>query len=213
MARKSKHHAGSDRDARRLLKRYDCPMPFHAVRAFLLGNIACPKLDTRPLQALEELWGGELPEFESLDDLNELIGALVNGLWNRLARHQDRKHPFRLTGVQLPANKEEIRQFAKTRVEELDAFVDGLFDNEERLDLPESAHEALARLSEVGSFFAGFAQFADDHETVEDIKKSVRNLQQLSIIAAKEINTVVLGCTKARRDALKTIQVTPPAAD
>lgn len=210
MAQKSKHHKGSDADVRRLLKRYRCPMPFHAVRTYFLGNIACPKIDTRPLQALEALWGGELPEFESLDDANELVDALINGLWNRLTRHQSRKHPFRLTVLRLPTDKEGIKQFAETRVEELEAFVNGLFGDEEALNLPERAHGALTNLSEVRSFFVGFAQFADEHESAESLEKTVRNMQQLSIIAAKETNAVVLGCTRARRAALETMPVAPP---
>ena len=40
--------------------------------------------------------GGELPVFGSIDAANELIGATIMGLWNRLTRHQDRNAPFRL---------------------------------------------------------------------------------------------------------------------
>jgi hypothetical protein len=35
-------------------------------------------------------------------------------------------------------------------------------------------------------------------------------MQQLSIIGAKEINEVMLGCTRARRAALETMRATPP---
>jgi hypothetical protein len=37
---------------------------------------------------VERLWSGELPEFNSIDAANELIGALITGLWNRLVRRQ-----------------------------------------------------------------------------------------------------------------------------
>ena len=40
---------------------------------------------------VEALWGGELPPFDSIDEANELIGALIMGLWNantRLTVHQ-----------------------------------------------------------------------------------------------------------------------------
>jgi len=30
-----------------------------------------------PMKEVETLWGGELPEFESIEAANELIGALV----------------------------------------------------------------------------------------------------------------------------------------
>jgi hypothetical protein len=211
MARKSKHHTGSDAEVRRLLKRYDCRMPYHSVRAFFLGRIANPKIDTHPLQALEELWDGDMPEFASLDDANELMNALINGLWNRLTRHQDQKHPFRLTPLPPPSDKENIRQFAEIRIEELEAFVNGLFGEDEALNLPESAHDALGNLGELRSFFGAFVQFADEYEASDEIKDTVSNLQELSVIAGKEINRAVLSCAKARRAVLETMLTPPPA--
>src|SRR5215203_5378290 len=73
-----------------MLERYACPVPFHEVRTRFLGNIA--SLTTvSPLEIVKELWGGELPEFSDIDAANELIGALVMGLWNRLTQHQSRE--------------------------------------------------------------------------------------------------------------------------
>jgi len=80
----------SDDEVRALLQRHRCPVPFHEVRTRFLGNIATPALSASPIKIVEGLWGGELPVFDSIDDANALIGALLNGLWNRLTRHQDR---------------------------------------------------------------------------------------------------------------------------
>src|SRR3546814_1794354 len=82
--------------ARVQLEKHGCPVPFHAVRTRLLGSIATPGLPASPMRIVEGLWGGELPEFESLEELNELIQALVNGLWNDLTRHQKRSQPFQI---------------------------------------------------------------------------------------------------------------------
>ena len=73
-----------------LLAAYACPVPFHEVRTRCLGGIASPGLLVSPLDVVKNLWGGEFPVFESLDAANELVGALVNGLWNSLTRHQKR---------------------------------------------------------------------------------------------------------------------------
>ena len=51
-------------------------------------------MSASPLDTVKELWGGELPEFPDIDAANELIGALVIGLWNRLTQHQDRADAF-----------------------------------------------------------------------------------------------------------------------
>jgi hypothetical protein len=72
----------TDEQVRTLLERYKCPVPFHEVRTRFLGNIATPVVSASPLKVVEDLWGGELPAFDSIDAANELIGALVLGLWN-----------------------------------------------------------------------------------------------------------------------------------
>ena len=79
--------SASDDQVRALLKRFACPVPFHEVRTRFLGNIATPNMSTSPMKVVGDLWGGELPEFKTIDDANELIGALIAGLWNRLALH------------------------------------------------------------------------------------------------------------------------------
>jgi hypothetical protein len=63
-----------------LLDRYRCPVPFHAVRTRFLGDIASPVMSASPLDAVKALWGGELPEFDSLDAVNELLRILIMGL-------------------------------------------------------------------------------------------------------------------------------------
>ena len=88
--------SASDEQICTLLVHYACPVPFHEVRTRFLGNIASPGVTVSPMKLVQELWGGELPEFQSLDAANELIGALIMGLWNQLSRHQERSAPFRL---------------------------------------------------------------------------------------------------------------------
>ena len=70
----------TDDEVRILLRRYQCPVPFHAVRTRFLGNIATPAMQAAPMETVSALWGGELPAFDTLDAANELIGALVMGL-------------------------------------------------------------------------------------------------------------------------------------
>src|SRR5271157_3892435 len=96
MTKRTDPPQASDEQVRALLERYACPVPFHEVRTRFLGNIASPVMAASPMETVKSLWGGELPEFESLEAANVLIGALVMGLWNRLTRHQERSAPFRL---------------------------------------------------------------------------------------------------------------------
>lgn len=117
----------SDEQVRALLQRYECPVPFHEVRTRFLGNIATPVMSASPIRMVESLWGSELPTFESVDDANELIGALIMGLWNRLTRHQERKSPFRLYRIEAEPTREGLATLALMRRQELHGFIEGLF--------------------------------------------------------------------------------------
>src|SRR5208337_4715937 len=151
-----------DEQVRALLARYKCPVPFHEVRTRFLGNIATPVASASPLKVVGDLWGGELPAFDSIDAANELIGALIMGLWNRLTRHQDRSAPFRLTRMEVPPTREGMAALARLRREELEGFVEGLFGDDESLDLPERAHKALGAVAEIRAMLEGAQVLAED---------------------------------------------------
>ena len=162
MAKRTPPPTASDDQVRALLARYHCPVPFHAVRTRFLGNIASPDMQSSPMEMVKALWGGELPTFESIDDVNELIGALVMGLWNRLTRHQERSAPFRLMRMEVPATRDGLATLARLRREELEGFVEGLFGDKESLDLPERAHTALGTLAEIRSMLEASQVLAED---------------------------------------------------
>ena len=105
----------SDDEIRSLLNRYRCPVPFHVVRTRLLGNIASPGMTASPMDTVAGLWGGELPAIDNLDALNELLRGLLMGLWNSLARHQNRNAPFRLIRVDVPETREGLADIAAIR--------------------------------------------------------------------------------------------------
>jgi hypothetical protein len=139
----------SDAEVIALLERYKCPTPFHEVRTRFLGNIASPVLGASPMETFKQLWGGELPEFDSMEAVDELLNVLVAGLWNRLTAHQSSRNPFRLLRFDVTQTREGLKRFALVRRQELDGFVEGLFGLEEHIDLPERAHQALGVLAEM----------------------------------------------------------------
>ncbi len=198
--------AATDDQVRVLLDRYRCPVPFHAVRTRFLGNIASPDMTAAPIRVVEALWGGELPTFETIEAANELIGALVMGLWNRLTRHQERSAPFRLTRVEVPAIREGMGKLALLRRQELEGFVEGLFGDKESLNLPKRAHKALGILAEIRAMLEAAGELADDPakpaEPV-DIAVTLGHFREITRIAEHEIQEAVLSCTRARRQMLR----------
>jgi hypothetical protein len=205
--------APSEKTVRALLEKHGCPVPFHAVRTRFLGNIATPELSASPLRIVEGLWGGELPEFESMDEANELIGALVQGLWNDLTRHQKRSQPFRLARVPLEPTAANLGHYGLVRLEELDGFIEGLFNGEDAIDLPERAHKAVGYLCELRAMMAGICELvsrAPDAADRAQLETTFKHLRELTRIMETEINEAVLSCTRARRQMLEGILTEKP---
>ena len=198
---------------RDLLRRYACPVPYHEVRTRFLGNIATPKLSASPLNVAKGLWGGAFPEVESIEDLNRLIDALINGLWNALTIHQKRNEPFRLVKVPVEPSVANLARLALVRRQELDGFVEGLFDGAEAIDLPERANAAMGALAEMRAIMGGAHDFATRSVEPADpaqIHATFRHLRELTRIMEREINTVVLDCTRARRQMIREATARTP---
>jgi hypothetical protein len=213
MAKPAVPPTATDDEVRALLVRYRCPVPFHEVRTRFLGNIASPGMGVSPIKVVESLWGGELPEFETIEAANELVGALVMGLWNRLSRHQDRSAPFRLTRIKTKVTREGLAALAMLRRQEVEGFVEGLFGKEEALDLPERAHRGLGALSEMWALFEGTEAVAGDVTkpgTVRDMEKTLRLLRQMTKDAEHEIQAILLSCKRARRQILASLPAQKP---
>jgi hypothetical protein len=213
MAKQKELSGVNDAEVQRLLDRFACPIPFHAVRTRFLGNIASPVITTSPLDQVRALWGGELPEFDSLEVVNELVGGLVMGLWNRLTLHQDRKHPFRLIRFDVPETRNGLEHVARVRREEIDGFVEGLFGAAHSIDLPEKAHRALNQMSQMRAMLEGVRTLACDESkpaAAADIAGIFRNLRDLTRIAEDEMHVIVLACTRARRNMSAGLQTLKP---
>jgi hypothetical protein len=196
-----------------LLAAHACPVPFHEIRTRFLGSIASPGLSVSPFEVMKRLWGGELPEFESLDAVNELIGALINGLWNSLTRHQKRSEPFRLMRTSVPETRAGVAELALIRRQELDGFIEGLFGGADELDLPEKASSALDTIGEVRAMIAGVHQVASDPSKpaeLADITTTMKHVRELTRIAESELNRIVLDCTRARRQLMGSVGTARP---
>ena len=203
----------SSRIAQALLEKHQCPVPFHEVRTRFLGNIATPAISASPLQTIKDLWGGELPAFDSIDEVNELLGALVQGLWNDLTRHQKRSQPFRLTPMPMEPTAANLGRYGLVRRQELDGFIEGLFNGEDAIDLPERAHEAVGQLTELRAMMAGICELVSRDPHPDDrsqLDATFKHLRDLTRIMETTIHEAVLSCTRARRQMLEGILTAKP---
>ena len=210
---KPKIQATGEQEIRTLLERYSCPVPYHEVRTRFLGYIATPLMTISPMEIVKDLWGGELPPFDSMDNINELIGILVNGLWNDLTKHQKRSAPFRLTRQSLEPTALHLGHYALIRQQELEGFIEGLFNGEDHLDLPERAHEALGRLGEMRAMMAGICDLVArdaEAESKTTLETTFKHVRELTRIMEFEIHEAVLSCARARRQTLVGISTQNP---
>ena len=184
-----------------LLERYKCPTPFHAVRTHFMGSIASPAETISPIETLKQLWGGELPAFDSMEDLNELLNVLINELWNQLTKHQTTVTPFRVTRIEVKPTREDLRNFARVRQQEIEGFIEGVFGSNDELDLPEAAHKAVDVLGEVRAMLAGAVKLLEDESKsaeLSELKALTYNLQDIGKVAEKEMNAAIQSCRRAR---------------
>src|ERR1019366_476894 len=165
--------------------------------------------DRSPVHTIQELWGGEFPPFDAMEDLNHLLHVLMDGLWNRLTAHQIASNPFKLTGLQVKHTREDLHHYSLVRKQEIEGFMDGLFGPHKELNLPESARDGVEVLGEMRAMLAGAITLLEDPAmpaAPDDLKGLSDNLQALATILEKEMNTVVLSCTRARRQVLAETQ-------
>jgi len=201
-----------DKKVQAMLTKYECPVPFHAVRTRFLGNIATTRADASPVEAIKGLWDGELPAVEDFEAINVLFDTFTS-LWNEMARHQSRKKPFKLSRVALAGSDQSLHQFCQTRVDEIDGFVEGLFADQDMIDLPERADEGMMHLGEIRAMLLGVIDLLKRQPLSSDqneIAKTIKNVRDLNRIAQIEINEVVLSCKRARGQMLSMSEPVDP---
>jgi len=194
----------NEKKIRALLSAHGCPVQFHEVRTRFLGHIATPTLGASPIPMIQSLWGGNLPEFDDVEAIRELLGALMDGLWNPLTRHQEHGNPFRLLRPTVPKTRAGVAALSLIRRQEAEGFVEGLFFGAADLELPPVASDAVAALGETCALVSALHEIATGSKpaTSEDIAETFRNLHALSAVIEAEINRAVFDCTRARRGLL-----------
>ena len=155
-----------------------------------MGSMASPVLGATPMGTVRELWGGELPAFESSDEME----ALLKGLCNGLSAHLMALSSFKLLPVEVAHTAQGAQELALVRRQELDGFLDGLFGFEEQLDLPLCAREALGVLLEIRAMVAGaidYLEYSTQCTLGEDLHVLIRNIQALTLTAEREMNNIL----------------------
>ena len=100
--------------------------------------------------------------------------------------------------------RESFSEAATLQREEMDGFAEGLLGFENDVDLPHRAHEGKSRLADLRAMFVAVADLTSDPmkpATERDLKVTRDYMRELTRIAEREINAIVLSCKRARRQA------------
>lgn len=187
-------------DVRRLLKKYQRQYQLHEVRARFMGAIASPMDQINPMQELKALWNGELPPMKNMTAVNELIQVFAMGLWNQLSAHSDPEHPFALSAFNGANSEKDLKQFAQIKRDEIECFVAGFFQGEEKIKVPPEIGESLDVLEDLVGMFAGVVALPKKSPANElEIADLMSKLQKVVEIAQKEINFIINSTAQARR--------------
>jgi len=157
--------------------------------------------------------GRRAAAIDNVDVLNELLRVLLMGLWNKLARHQNRNAPFRLIRVDAPETREGLANIAAICREEVIGFIEGMFGKEQGLVLPERARRALEALAEAGGLLRGVSEVARDptkFASADDIAQTRHHISEFTEICEREIHAALLSCTRARRRMPASASTTKP---
>ncbi len=181
-------------DVQRLLTKYDCPYKLHEVRAAFMGAIASLFV-VDPVFELNALWDDAFPELDSEEALSEVQDVFLNQLWHALQAHTDQDDPFTLTPLENPASLTELMSQARIRGEELDAFMDGFFQDQEGFDLDPDAAESVSALEELIEMYAEIMNMDPAApSTPLDLSSLSENMTKMNEMAESELNNIILIC-------------------
>ena len=110
------------------------------------------------------------------------------------------------------AKRQALLELAQTRSQELAGFVDGLFGDDEEMDMPEKAHEALDVLATIHSMFASTVALLEIEATPAEHRELIdllRNFQKMTITADEEINRIIQSCKRARAQHIENLTFVP----
>ena len=159
-----------------------------------MGAIASPFV-VDPAFELHALWDGEFPELDSDDAFKELQDTFLTRLWDALSAHTDQDDPFTLTPVGVPASIDELIAQARIRGEELDAFMDGFFQDQEDFDLDPDAAESINVLEELIAMYLEIINMNPENTLSDaDLNALIDNSKKMNEMAEAEINNLIMLC-------------------
>lgn len=190
------------RKIKEILERYNCPLEYHEVRTRIIGAIATPEANVMPMRVINGLWDNKMPEFKSIGAVNELMGIMIEELWNSLKHHQKRTDPFHLINIKIDQSRAGAASYARIRIEEIDGFVTGLVNGLNKIEFPKRVTQSLERLEKIRKILADIEIFSQDPSkcaTQYEFEAIIKKIISFKSMIEKEINGIIIQCSFLRR--------------
>ena len=183
-----------NQDVERLLTKYECPYKLHEARAAFMGAIASPFV-VDPAFELHALWDGEFPELDSNEAIKEIEETFLTRLWDSLAAHAAQDNPFALTPIDTPVTLDDLMVQARVRGGELDAFMEGFFQDQEDFELDPDAAESINVLEELIAMYLEIINMNPQNAlSASDLEALIENSKKMHEMAEAEINNLIMLC-------------------
>ena len=148
-----------------------------------------------PVFELNALWDGEFPTLDSEDARNAFEDVFLNRLWSSLSGHTDQNNPFTLMALESPQSMRDLTTQAQIRGEELDAFMEGFFQDQADFELDTDVAESLTVLEELVEMYAEIINMDPaTPSTPQDIDTLIENMKKMNDMAEAELNNIIMLC-------------------
>ena len=180
-----------------LLKRYNCPVPFHQFRTILIGFIISPIKSMPPLEIIKKIWGGKLPNFENIDQLSSFMNDVFMSYWNNLTDHRNSKLPFYFSPIKIKESDKSLSDLCRIRREEIGGLLFGLMSGDENNEFSQTIQESIAHLEEIWGYFEATYDLIQKNgigKNQKEISNMTFLLKDMEKIAQIEINELINNC-------------------
>lgn len=186
-----------------LLHKYQCPLSYHAVRTRILGSLARYDSVACPLSVILRFWDGAFPDLANFSQAHDVYQALGVTLWQELSKHRLSHEPFKSLEMSLTPLSTNLDVSGMVRVQEIEGFIAGIFDDGEETELPWPAFEAVTHLGDIRTTFFGLSKLmkraSETPGNIDKIAQIIKHMAILTSVMEVEIHATVLSCWASQK--------------
>lgn len=194
-------------ELQQLLDKLGAKLRVHEVHALYLGALTSTKLGLGPQTLLDIILGEEPALGANVDEANAAIGVLF-GYWNTLlSKREDEGQVRLLVRGPVSQSREELREFADSRRDELQWYVRGIdAGGDDPMELGDDGREIFERLARASGLFEIYIKTLANTEPADiaALSQAHELLIKTSDLCERLISELMDVTDRVRREAMAT---------